>query len=141
MGITIKSEYAFKILLEIVGCEKIEPISLTTVLGRIRAPKEFAEKIMVELKEAGIIQSTRGRKGGYRLAKPADQITALDVVKAVDDPQKIVKCTFDENCCSDPSNCVIRIMIWERLKQAIEETLRSVTLKDLFEHCQGRVEK
>lgn len=136
MGITIKSEYAFKILLEIANCEKVEPISLASVLGRVKVPKEFAEKIMVELKEAGIIHSTRGRKGGYRLTKPADQINALDVVKAVDEPEKIIKCTMDETCCNDPSTCVIRILIWKKLQKAVEETLRSVTLKDLLEHCE-----
>lgn len=62
MGITIKSEYAFKILLEIVNCERSVPISLAYLLGRARVPKEFAEKIMVELKEAGIIRSIRGRR-------------------------------------------------------------------------------
>ncbi len=141
MGITIKSEYAFKILLEIVNCEKTDPISLAYVLGRARVPKEFAEKIMVELKEAGIIRSIRGRKGGYLLAKPADQINALDIVKAVDDPDKIIKCTLDESCCENPSMCVIRFMIWEKLKEAVEKTLRSVTLKDLSQSCQGRVRK
>lgn len=135
MGITIKSEYAFKILLEIAGCEQTKPVSLAAVLGKIRVPKEFAEKIMVELKEAGIIHSTRGRKGGYRLTRAAEEITALDVVKAVDNPDKIIKCTFDETCCDNPSTCVIRLMIWEKLKEAVEKTLESVTLKDLLGNC------
>lgn len=127
--------------MEIVGCEKVEPISLAFVLSKVKVPKEFAEKIMVELKEAGIIRSTRGRKGGYCLAKPADKISAFDVVKAVDDPEKIIKCTLDESCCENPSTCVIRIMIWEKLRESIEKTLRSVTLKDLFENCKGRIKK
>ncbi|MEJ5230113.1 MAG: Rrf2 family transcriptional regulator [Pseudothermotoga sp.] len=136
MGITIKSEYAFKILLEIVGCENVEPLSLARILTKVRVPKEFAEKIMVELKEAGIIESTRGRKGGYRLTRSAEKITALDVVKAVDEPDRIIKCTLDENCCEDPSTCVIRKMIWEKLRESLQRTLESVTLKDMIENCQ-----
>lgn len=75
------------------------------------------------------------------MAKPVDEINALDIVKAVDDPDKIIKCTLDERCCENPSICVIRTMIWEKLKEAVEETLRSVTLKDLLESYQGRVRR
>ncbi|ABV32715.1 MULTISPECIES: RrF2 family transcriptional regulator [Pseudothermotoga] len=133
MGITIKSEYAFKILLQIANCQANEPVSLSLILTDVNVPKEFAEKIMVSLKEAGIIESTRGRKGGYRLTKSADQITALEIVRAVDDPDKLIKCTMDENCCSDPTSCTIRLKIWDNLKKSVEDTLSSIKLSDLFE--------
>lgn len=133
LGITVKSEYAFKILLSIGGCGELT--SLTKVSQGVNVPKEFAEKIVLQLRKAGIVKARRGRKGGYELAKDPSQITAYDIVTAVDELDKIVKCDPDICDCDDRESCVIKNMIWDRLMSCIKETLMSVTLRDLLAAC------
>lgn len=67
MGITVKSEYAFRILLSIAGCNKL--ISLANASKDTKVPQEFAEKIVLQLRKAGIVKAKRGRTGGYELAR------------------------------------------------------------------------
>lgn len=138
MGITMKSEYAFRILLSIAGCEKLT--SLAHVSRDTNVPKEFAEKIVLQLKKAGILKAKRGRTGGYELAKDPSQITAYDIVTAVDELDKIVKCERSVCNCRDKEVCVIKDMIWDKLMTCVRDTLMNVTLQDLLTTC-GREDK
>lgn len=138
MGITVKSEYAFRILLSIAGCEKLT--SLTNVSKGTNVPREFAEKIVLQLRKAGIVKAKRGRSGGYELAKDPSKITAYDIVTAVDELDKIVKCDPDICSCDDRESCIVKNMVWDKLMSCIKETLTSVTLQDLLGAC-GRENK
>jgi len=133
LGITVKSEYAFRILLSIAGCNKL--ISLANASKDTKVPQEFAEKIVLQLRKAGIVKAKRGRTGGYELAKDASKITAYDIVTAVDDVEKIIKCEQDFCGCEDRKSCVIKNVVWDKLQKCIKETLMSVTLQDLLSAC------
>ncbi|MEN3008087.1 Rrf2 family transcriptional regulator [Pseudothermotoga sp.] len=134
LGITVKSEYAFRILLSIGGCGN-KLVSLADASRNMNVPKEFAEKIVLQLRKAGIVKAKRGRSGGYELAKSASQITAYDIVTAVDDVDKIIKCEQDFCGCEDRESCVIKNVVWNKLQRCIKEVLTSVTLQDLLNAC------
>jgi len=93
---------------------------------------------MSELRQAGIVKSIRGRYGGYTLNGDPKDITVLDIVRAVDEPEKIKKCAFDIRKCENPEDCVLREAVWERLFEAIEDTLKSVTIQNLIDLCQSK---
>ncbi|AEH50363.1 RrF2 family transcriptional regulator [Pseudothermotoga thermarum] len=135
MGITVKSEYALRIMMHLAGCGQNNPVSLTNILKEAKVPKEFAEKIVSDLRRANLIVSARGRKGGYQLTKPANEMSVFEIMAAVDEPQKIIKCNFDEECCSDPESCAIRNLVWRRLWNNIISTLKSITLQELVDNC------
>jgi len=140
LGITVKSEYALRLIMEIARCENAsKPLPLSKLVGMTRmVPREFAEKIMSELRQAGIVKSIRGRYGGYTLNGDPKDITVLDIVHAVDEPEKIKKCAFDIRECENPEDCVLRKVVWERLFEAIENTLKSVTIQNLIDLCQSK---
>ncbi|WP_052463446.1 RrF2 family transcriptional regulator [Thermotoga caldifontis] len=133
LAFTIKSEYAFRIILSIAGCEKLT--SLTNVCKGTKVPKEFAEKIVLQLRKAGILKAKRGRSGGYELAKDPSQITAYDIVAAVDDLEKITKCSRELCNRAGTEICTIKTLVWDRVMDCIRETLTRVTLQELLGTC------
>lgn len=101
-------------------------------------PKEYLSKALQSLSQASLVESTLGPTGGYRLAKPPDQITFLDIVEAVEGKQSTFNCTEirKNNPCRQaeprqPKPCAIARIMWEA-DEAWRSKLRSVRLSDLI---------
>src|SRR6266511_889712 len=86
MRITAKADYAIRASLELAAAEDGEPIKGERLADAQEIPLQFLEHILLELKHAGIVRARRGAKGGYWLARPADDITIAEVVRAVEGP-------------------------------------------------------
>jgi len=100
-------------------------------------PKEYLSKALQSLSQAGLVDTTLGPSGGYRLAKPPEQVTFLDIVEAVEGETRTFVCNNirtnnpclpDDHCYSGP--CAVARIMWEA-DEAWREKLRSVTLSDL----------
>ena len=84
LSITTKSPYAVKALTELARLGTSGPVPIGELARRRDIPVQFLEQLFATLRRAGILRSQRGVKGGYRLARDADQITVLEVVQALD---------------------------------------------------------
>lgn len=84
ISITSKSRYAVVALAELARCGAEAPVPLAQVAERRGIPLQFLEQLFSTLRRAGILNSQRGVKGGYSLARPAEEITVLEVVQALD---------------------------------------------------------
>lgn len=102
--------------------------------GRERLPADYVEQILLRLRRAGIVSSTRGAKGGYVLARDPMDVTVREVISASEHG------TFDLHCvshpvaqerCAESQSCSIR-PVWLMLQQRIDEALDSVRLADLL---------
>jgi len=102
--------------------------------ARERLPGDYVEQILLRMRRAGIVESTRGARGGYALARPPEHISVRDVIQASE------LTTFDLHCVSHPvdadrcaaaENCSIR-PVWVLLQQRIDEVLEGVKLSDLL---------
>jgi Rrf2 family protein len=111
------------------------PVTGREIASQERLPADYVEQILLRLRRAGVIASTRGARGGYMLAKPADQISIRAVIHASELE------TFDLHCVSHPvetdrcnasHNCSIR-PIWVLLQTRIDDVLESVNLADLLQ--------
>ncbi|RKX48088.1 MAG: Rrf2 family transcriptional regulator [Thermotogae bacterium] len=132
MGFTLKSEYALRMLIVLSkSYDEGKILSVNKILEKTgnSVPGEFAEKILAILRRRGIISTVRGRKGGYRLARPPEQITLADVIYSLEKPFIIFK---DKNMCPENIKCVVE-RVWNRVKEEVDGTLRSMTLRDLLE--------
>ncbi|HDG62019.1 MAG TPA: Rrf2 family transcriptional regulator [Thermotoga sp.] len=132
MGFTLKSEYALRMLIVLSkSYDEGKILSVNKILEKTgnSVPGEFAEKILAILRRRGIISTVRGRKGGYRLARPPEQITLADVIYSLEKPFIIFK---DKNMCPENIKCVVE-KVWNRVKEEVDRTLRSMTLRDLLE--------
>lgn len=93
-------------------------------------PPELLAKVLQRLVRGGLLVSQQGIRGGYELAKPADQITVADVVTVVDGATKITACTDEGHDCDQFSKCAIRDPLW-KLKDRIVSALAATTVAEL----------
>ncbi len=109
------------------------PASRKDIAARQSLPNDYVEQILVRLRRANIVASTRGPHGGYRLARAATEITALDVLRAAEEHLEPATCVGElASTCSRSSACASHIL-WDELTLRVSEYLRSVTLAMLLE--------
>lgn len=108
MQLSRKSDYALRAVMHFAGLPKGLLASIGTVAKAQNIPREFLAKILKDLTWAGILVSYQGVTGGYRLARPAKEISFLDVIEAMDGPISLNLCVEDDDCCSHYKNCKMR---------------------------------
>ncbi len=88
-------------------------------------------KLLKSLGRAGLVTSTRGANGGYELARPAQRISAADVIDALEGPVSITECSGNDSHCDYESTCSVGYS-WQRINVAIRRALEDVSLVDLL---------
>jgi Rrf2 family protein len=112
-------------------------MQVKTIAHRQDISVKYLEQLMAILKSAGFVRSIRGAKGGYILAKPANQIKLSDIFNALEGPVTTVECLENENYCARVADCVTR-QVWAEVQQAIMNVLQSVTLQDLVDRTKDK---
>ena len=134
MRITTLAEYGVICALHLARRAVEGPITGRAIAEVERLPADYVEQILLRMRRAGIVASTRGAHGGYALARPADRISIRDVIEASETT------TFDLHCvshpvgeerCSSSHTCSIR-PVWLLLQQKIDHVLDGVHLSDLL---------
>ncbi len=136
--ITQKMKYALKALLTLADeARQPQPQALTIeeIAKRSGAPKRFLEHILLEIRNAGIVGSTRGRAGGYRLIKSPDQVSVSELLRMIDGPIAPLACLSRrayQSCddCRDESACRIR-KVFAEVFWAYLVLIESLTLADI----------
>jgi Rrf2 family protein len=108
-----KAKYALRALLVLAEEGDDKPVLIADIAERHNLPKKFLEQILLDLKHHGLVQSRRGRSGGYSLLKPASEISFGQVVRIIDGPLAPLPCLSVmayRRCeeCEDEENCAIR---------------------------------
>ena len=110
------------------------PVAARELAEHERLPHDYVEQILLRLRRAGLVDSVRGAKGGYHLARPAHAITVKDVMDASEHVTFEVNCDLhpvDAQRCSRDTSCSIR-PVWRMLEQRINELLSGISLADLM---------
>ena len=135
MRITNLAEYGVICALHLARRGADGPIAGREIAAREQLPPDYVEQILLRLRRAGVVRSTRGARGGYQLARPAEEISIREVIEGSEET------TFDLNCeshpvgadrCSSSHSCSIR-PVWMLLQRRIDEVLEGVRLSDLLE--------
>jgi Rrf2 family protein len=132
--ITAQAEYGLICALHLARRNDEGPVTGRDIAARERLPADYVEQIMLKLRRADIVISTRGAHGGYRLSRPADRISVKDVMNASEHSTFDVHCgshPVEEERCSSAHDCSIR-PVWMLLQRRIDEVLDSVRLSDLL---------
>jgi Rrf2 family protein len=138
MKLSKKGEYALRSLINLgIAAEmKRKLVQVSEMAESEQLPVKFLEQILQALKEAGIVESQRGKFGGYRLAKPAKKIFIGEVVRLIDGPLAPIGCvsqTAYEPCsCPDEVHCGLRMLMVD-VRNAIADILDRYTLADVVE--------
>lgn len=134
MRITTLAEYGVICALHLARRASEGPITGREIADVERLPGDYVEQILLRLRRAGLVRSTRGARGGYVLARAADTVSIRDVIEASE------TMTFDLHCvshpvgeerCSSSHNCSIR-PVWMLLQRKIDDVLGGVCLADLL---------
>ena len=107
MQITRQADYALRAMLFLADLEENTRAATSQIAKEKQIPPSFLAKIISQLSIAGIINTSRGARGGVTLARPADEITLLEVIEAIDGPIALNQCTLSKNGCPFMENCPI----------------------------------
>jgi Rrf2 family protein len=122
MLITRKADYAVRCVLYL-SKDPEQVASVNDIAKNMHIPKTFLAKILQLLMKAGIVESNRGIKGGFKLTKSPGDISLYDVVVAVEGPIATNMCAVDKKVCRLSNSCVVH-PIWVDLKKEIEERMK-----------------
>ena len=134
MRITTQAEYGLICALHLAHRVDEGPVTGREIAAQERLPGDYVEQIMLKLRRAGIVRSTRGAHGGYTLARRPDEISVHDVISAAEHSTFEVHCTshpVEEARCSSSHECSIR-PVWMLLQRRIDDVLHGVRLSDLL---------
>lgn len=130
MWVSTKAQYGMRALIEIaVGGDG--PTSLKSVADRQKLSHQYLEQIFSVLRRANIVASVRGARGGYRLARSPDDVTALEVVELLEGSVAPVSCIDDVDSCGRVGACSTE-PLWREVDAAVRRVLGGTTLADLM---------
>jgi Rrf2 family protein len=129
--ITAKADYAVRAAVELAAAEKTgKPVKGEQLAGAQGIPQNFLENILTELRRAGIIRTRRGAEGGYQLARPADEISVADVLRAVEGPLAAVQGIRPDELSY--GGAAERLPdVWVALRASLRDVLEHVSVGDI----------
>lgn len=132
MIISIKCQYALRAVYEIARSNHGGVVTIGDIATAQRVPRRYLEGILNQLRKSGLLEAQRGRSGGYRLAKGADEITVGEVVSLIDGPIRAVVCVEEAKSTDCPmrEDCVF-LPTWQKVQQAIDQALNSTDFQHL----------
>ena len=141
MKLSTKGRYGLRALIDLALYSDEEAVSIQSISNRQNISDSYLEQLMRKLKKAGLVVSERGAQGGYRLAKPADEISVGDVLRALEGSLEAVSCGEGNNeHCQGEDLCVTRY-VWQEINKSIQETVDSIKISQLVEESRKAREK
>jgi len=134
LAFSTKGEYGVRLMVQLGRRWGTGPVSLTEIAVDEELPRPYLEQLAIALRDAGLVVSTRGAHGGYELARPPEAIGMADVLRALEGPFAPMICATEDEVhgpgCDRTARCTVNLL-WLRIRDAISDTLESVTLADL----------
>ena len=135
MLISTKGRYALRIMIDLAEHQTDEFISLRGIAQRQEISEKYLESIIRMLVKAKVVESLRGKGGGYRLKKGPDQYTVGGILRLTEESLAPVSCLeADAETCPRAGSCRT-LALWQGLDKVIYDYLESVTIADLMESC------
>ncbi|MEG2290823.1 MAG: Rrf2 family transcriptional regulator [Clostridium sp.] len=129
MKLSTKGRYGVKAMVDLAIHYGDAPVSIKTISKRQNISEYYLEQLFSPLRKAGLIKSIRGAQGGYVLNKTPDQIKVSDVMYVLEGPIEIAECIEGVEC--DNIDCCATRLLWEKIKNSIDEVMNSITLQDI----------
>ena len=140
MKLSTKGRYGLRALIDLALYSENETVSIQSIARRQNISDSYLEQLMRKVRSAGLIVSVRGAQGGYKLARPANEISVGDVLRALEGSLEAVTCGGEDNSCQGADLCVTKF-VWERINSSIRDTVDSIKLSQLVEESRLMREK
>lgn len=125
MKLTTRGHYSVKAMLDLSLQPRLASVKL--IAQRQNLPAPYLEKLLIQLRRAGLVDSVRGSRGGYRLAKAPSQIYLGQILDAVGEPITPVELATPEK-----AEDWVTLTLWRRLQEKLREALYSISLEELY---------
>jgi Rrf2 family protein len=134
LAFSTRGEYGVRLMVQLAARHGGGPASLTEIATAEDLPRPYLEQLVVGLREAGLVTSTRGARGGYELTRHPGEIRMSEVIRALEGPLAPMVCASEDpahaTACGRSAACTVS-HLWLRIRDAIAATLDSMTLADL----------
>ena len=130
MKLSTKGEYGLLAIVDLALHSSQGPVQSLQVAERQHIPKQYLDQLMLTLKKAGLVESSRGRQGGYVLARPASRIRILEIVAALEGPVANVNFAPKDHRSKSPAYHILQAL-WEEVVSNVLQTLENRTLEEL----------
>jgi len=130
MRISAKADYAVRATVELAAAEGEKPVKAERIATAQEIPLNFLENILGELRHAGVVRSHRGAEGGFRLAKPAAEVTVADVIRAVEGPLASARGGPPEDAAYLGAAQTLP-RVWIAVRANLRRVVENVTIADL----------
>ena len=132
MKLSTKGRYGLRALIDLALYSENETVSIASISARQNISESYLEQLIAKLRKAGLVTSVRGAGGGYKLAKPASEISVGDILRALEGSLDAVKCPGleEENSCDGSEFCVTKY-VWQKINDSINRTVDEMKLDQL----------
>ncbi|MHB9036438.1 MAG: RrF2 family transcriptional regulator [Armatimonadota bacterium] len=137
MKLSTRSRYGLRAMLVLAMHEGTDPVMTKEIGEKQNLPVTYLEQLMLTLRKAGLVNATRGAKGGYVLARNPRDIPLIEIVEALEGPLDIADCGDLPNCCPNPEACAIKD-VFARANKALFDVFDEVSLAKLAEDQRDR---
>ncbi len=131
MELNTKGRYAVTAMADLAKFGAGGAVPLSAIAEREHLSLAYLEQLFAKLRRAGLVQSERGRAGGYRLGRPADKISVAEIMRAVDEGVRMTRCAGEDAAPCIPGNRCLTHGLWDALGEQIAWFLESVTLEEV----------
>ncbi|MGD8497580.1 MAG: Fe-S cluster assembly transcription factor [Chromatiales bacterium] len=136
MKLSTKGRYAVTAMMDLAIHDKIGPVTLADISQCQGISLSYLEQLFAKLRRAGLVEGVRGPGGGYRLARPSDQISVASVIAAVDESVEVTRCNGEEDC-QDGQRCLTH-ELWDDLSRRLYDYLDGITLANFTDRPEVR---
>ena len=130
MKLTTKGRYAVTAVLDLAFHEGNGPVSLAEISERQGISLSYLEQLFSRLRKNNVVASTRGPGGGYSLARPDDEISMAEIIRAVDESYDATSCGGEGTCSGDQYQCLTHDL-WQELSEEIHGFLNGIMLSEM----------
>ena len=138
MKLSTKGRYGLRALIDLGLYSENEAVSIASIAARQNISESYLEQLIAKLRKAGLVTSVRGAGGGYKLAKPAAEISVGDILRALEGSLDPVECPGlkEESSCGGSQFCVTKY-VWQRINDSINQTVDEIKLEQLIEESKN----
>ena len=135
LELSTKAEYGVRAAIDLAQCGD-QQTTFQAIADRQGIPPKFMPQIMRDLSKAGLVVTTRGFRGGVRLARPSAEISLRSLVEAIEGPLAIYRCLASTSVCPRAAHCTLR-PVWLQAQEALLEVFEDTALSELARNGKG----
>lgn len=139
MKLSTKGRYGLRAMIDLARYSEKEPVALSSIAARQSLSEGYLEQLVALLKKAGLVEGIRGAGGGYVLARDAKEISAGDILRALEGSLEPVRCAafYSEEGCRAADGCVTKY-VWQKINESIRDTVDHIMLDELVQESKEK---